>query len=163
MKIRAYTILISLVLIISALVIGLRGTSPHATAYQVSGLQTATSIQGVGLGPTIWSDNFTGIGWHLSQPNTTQTSFLQNHALDLNLTFTGQPIPQAVTISRSLNVSLDRDPVVVTELDVSQGVHYGIRLSGITPEGISFDAWSEGSPLQHRPGLDSFENVSANL
>src|SRR5438132_568256 len=59
MKIRAYTILISLVLIISALVIGLRGTSPHATAYQVSGLQTATSIQGVGLGATLWSDNFT--------------------------------------------------------------------------------------------------------
>ncbi len=163
MKIRAYTILISIVLIISALVIGLRGTSPQTTAYQVSGLQTATSIQGVGLGQILWSDNFTGTTWHLSTSNTTQTSFTQSHTLDLNVTFTGQPSAQAVTVSRSLNLSLDHDPVVVTQLEVSRGIHYGIRFSGVAPDGTSFNAWSENTPLQHRPGLGLPENVSANL
>ncbi len=82
MKIHVYTLLIALVLVISALVIGLRGTSPQTTAYQVSGLQLATSIQGVGLGPMLWSDSFTSTAWYLSPSNTTQTSFAQNHALD---------------------------------------------------------------------------------
>ena len=163
MRIRAYQLLLATVLIISALVIGLRGTNPQTTAYQVSGLQTASSVEGVGLGPTYWSDSFTGTSWHLSPSNTTQTVFTQNGTLDLNSTFTGQPIPQSVTVSRSLNLSLDQNPVIVTQLDVSQGVHYGIRFSGVTSDGTSFNAWSENSPLQHRPGLGSVENVSANL
>src|SRR5438093_12326997 len=163
MKIHVYPLLITTVLVISVLVIGLRGTSPQTTAYQVSGLQTATSIQGVGLGAMLWSDSFTGTAWHLSPSDTTQTSFSQNHALDLNVTFTGQPSAQAATVSRNINFSLDKDPVVVTEVEVTQGVHYGIRFSGVTPDGTNFNAWSETSPLQHRPGLGSVENVSANL
>ncbi len=163
MKISVYPLLITTVLVISALVIGLRGTGPQVTAYQVSGLQTATSIQGVGLGPMLWSDSFTGTAWQLSPSNTTQTSLAQSDALDLNVTFTGQPIAQAVTVSRSLSLSLDEDSVVITQLDVSQGIHYGIRFSGVAPNGTSFEAWSENSPLQHRPGLGSVENVSANL
>src|SRR5437870_3258341 len=163
MRIRAYQLLLAAVLIISALVIGLRGTNPQTTAYQVSGLQTASSVKGVGLGPTLWSDSFRGTSWHLSPSNTTQTSFTQNGTLDLNSTFTGQPTPQSVTVSRSLNLSLNQNPVVVTQLDVSQGIHYGIRFSGVTSDGTSFNAWSENSPLQHRPGLGSVENVSANL
>ncbi len=163
MKIRVYQLLLAAVLIVSALVIGLRGTSPQTTAYQVSGLQTATSIQGVGLGPMLWSDIFAGANWHLSASGTTQTSMAQNGALDLNVTFNKQPNAQAVTVSRTLNLSLDQDPVAITQLEVSQGVHYGIRFSGITPDGTSFNAWSESSPLQHRPGLGHPENVSANL
>src|SRR5437773_6088535 len=123
MKISVYPLLITTVLVISALVIGLRGTSPQITAYQVSGLQTATSIQGVGLGPMLWSDSFTGTAWQLSPSNTTETSFVQNNALNLNITFTGLSSVQAVTVSCCINLSLVQDPFVVTELDVSTGVH----------------------------------------
>src|SRR5207249_8912485 len=117
MKIHVYPLLITTVLVISVLVIGLRGTSPQISAYQVSGLQTATSIQGVGLGPMLWSDSFTGTAWQLSPSNTTQTSFVQNNALNLNITFTGLSSAQAVTVSRSINLALDQHRVVATDLD----------------------------------------------
>jgi hypothetical protein len=163
MKIRLYPLVATIILIISVLVIGLRGTNPQTTAYQVGGLQTAASIQGVGLGPVLWSNNFTDTVWQLLSSNITKTSFAQNQLLDLNVTFTSQPIAQDVAASRGLNLPLDTNPVVVIQLDVSQGVYYGIRFSGVTTDGTTFNAWSENTPLQHRPGLGSPENVSANL
>ena len=163
MKVRVHHLLLAAILVLSIPVIGLRGTSSQTPAYQVDGLQTATSIQGVGLGLTLWSDNFTGSMWHLSSSNAVQLAFSQKGALDLNGTFFEQTTAQAVTISRDLNLSLDQDPVVFTQLVVSKGVHYGIRFSGVTPDGTSFDAWNENSPLQHRPGLARWESVSTNL
>ena len=163
MKIRVHQLLLAAVLVLPIVVIGLRGTAPQTTAYQVNGLQTATSVQGVGLGLMLWSDNFTGTIWHLSSSNASQPVFSQNGSLDLNGTFIEQTMAQAVTISRNLNLSLDQNPVILTQLVVSKGVHYGIRFSGVTPDGTSFDAWNENSPLQHRPGLARWENVSTNL
>lgn len=163
MRIRVYQLILAIVLILSALVIGLRGTNPQTTAYQVGGLQTASSVKGVALGPTLWSDSFTGTGWHLSNSNTTQISFLQKDSLNLNATFTSQLDPESVVVARNVNISLSQNPLFVAQLTVSQGVHYGIRFSGTTPDGSGFSAWTEEDPLQHRPGLGSLENVSANL
>ena len=163
MKIRVHHLLLAAILVLPTVVIGLRGTHSQNAAYQVNGLQTATSVEGVGLGLMLWSDNFTDAMWYLSSSNTTQPVFSQKGSLDLNGTFIEQTTAQAVTISRNINLSLDQNPVVFTQLVVSKGVHYGLRFSGVTPDGTSFDAWNENSPLQHRPGLALWENVSTNL
>lgn len=163
MRIRAYPVLISFVLITCALVIGLRGTAHQSTAYQTDSLQNATSLQGVSFGNVLWSDNFTETNWYLSAPNNTEATVQVNHSLYLNVTFTSQEYPQSIVAWSQLNISLDKNPVVITELAVTVGVHYGVRFSGITPDSANFDAWHEASKLQHRPGLGFSESVSTNL
>jgi len=162
-KIRPYSLLILFVLITCVLVIGLRGTLPQSGATQFDALHSIASIQGISRGNLIWTDNFSGNEWQLSQSSSTQSNLQVNHLLSLNVTFSKQDIPQAVSISRNINLYLDQNPLVAVGVSVSTGIHYGIRFSGTTPSGATFDAWHEGSKLQHRPGLGTFENVTADL
>jgi len=163
LKIRLYSILILFVLVISGLVIGLRGTLPQSGAVQLDALHSIASIQGTSRGNLIWADNFTGNMWQLSAPSSTVANLDANHLLSLSITFSKQDVVQAVSISRNVNFSLDENPIVIVGMSVSGGVHYGIRFTGTTPSGATFDAWREGSRLQHRPGLGTIENVTANL
>ena len=66
-------------------------------------------------------------------------------------------------MSRSVGISLAQDPIIKANVTLSKGVSYGIRFSGVSPNGTSFVAWQERSSLQHRPGTGSKESVSANL
>src|SRR5436309_4542162 len=130
MKIRAYPILISLVLIISALVIGLRGTTPQQTVYQTDSLQNVTSIQGISMGQQLWADNFTrNESWPLNVPNTATANLQLNSSLTLNIGFFGPANAQAVSISHNINLSLDKNPTVIIQVNVTPGVHYGVRFS----------------------------------
>ena len=164
MKIRAYKILISLVLIMSALVIGLRGTSSLPNVYQTDTLQNVASVQGIGLGQQLWADNLTRSEiWPLNVPSIATDNLQLNGSLILNVGFSNQANAQAVSVSHSINLSLDKNPIVIVQVTVSQGAHYGVRFSGLTPVGATFNAWEESSDLQHRPGLGTPENISANL
>ena len=164
MKISVYTILISLVLIMSALVIGLRGTSSQPNVYQTDTLQNVTSIHGISLGERLWADNLSrGEAWPLNVPNTATANLLLNGTLTLSVGFSNQANAQAVSISHNVDLSLDRNPIIIAQVTVSPGAHYGVRFSGLTPTGATFNAWSESSDLQHRPGLGTPENISANL
>src|SRR2546422_2444213 len=164
MKIRVSTILVSLVLIMSALVIGLRGTSSQPNVYQTGTLQNVTSIQGIMLGERLWADNLTrSESWPLNAPNTATANLQLNGSLTLSVGFSNQANAQAVSISHSINLSLDKNPIVIVQVTVSPGAHYGVRFSGLTPNGATFNAWQESSDLQHRPGLGTPENISANL
>ena len=163
MKIRPYSILILFVLVTSGLVIGLRGTLPQSGATQMDAFQSIASLQGTSIGDLIWADNFTGNAWQLSAPSSSQANLQLVHPLSLTVVFSKQQIAQAVSISRNINLSLDQNPVVIVVVSVSVGVHYGVRFSGTTPSGTAFDAWREDSKLQHRPGLGTSENVTANL
>ena len=136
---------------------------PQSAATELDASNYVTKIEGVGLGGLIWSDNFTGNDWSMSVSNNTGASLRVDHSLNFIVAFQSDQVPQAVSLYRNVNLSLDQNPAIVAELSVSTGVHYGIRFSGVTPLGASFDAWREGSALQHRPGLGIFENVTANL
>jgi len=164
MKIGAYQFLLVLVLTISILVIGLRGTVPQETGYQSGSLQNATSISGIGLGQKLWNDNFTSKnGWHLTTPNTTTAYFQVNRTLIFGVDFSSQASSQAVSVSEGLDLLLDRNPVVNVQVEVSQGIHYGMRFFGQTPAGTTFNAWQEDSALQHRSGLGTSEDISTSL
>ena len=161
MKISVYTITISLVLIMSALVIGLRGTSSQPNVYQTDTLQNVTSMHGISLGERLWADNLSrGEAWPLNVPNTATANLLLNGTLTLSVGFSNQANAQAVSISHNVDLSLDRNPIIIAQVTVSPGAHYGVRFSGLTPTGATFNAWSESSDLQHRPGLGTSENIS---
>src|SRR6266550_6782111 len=132
-------------------------------AAEMDATNNMASFQGLNIGNPIWTDNFTDSAWRLSSPNTTAARLQVNRTLSLSVAFSTEPNAQSVIIYRSVNISLAIGPVMLAELTVSAGVHYGIRFSGVDPSGSTFNAWREGSKLQHRPGLGIPENITANL
>ncbi|TMI21414.1 hypothetical protein E6H36_12600 [Candidatus Bathyarchaeota archaeon] len=163
MKLRLYFIVIIAVLTLVVPAVFLRGTLPQQTATEIDGLSHLTSIEGVSVGPTIWKDSFNNITqWTL--PSSSIPAILQvNNSLKLTVAFPSKSSPQALSIYRSVNLSLDRDPLITFSTTVSSGVSYGIRFFGTTTNNASFAAWHEGSSLQHRPGLGTRQTTSVNL
>jgi len=144
-RLRLYPILVILVLTLAIPTIFLRGTFQQKT-----------------VGPTIWAESFNNLtAWSLSSnaPGVVQL----NNSLVLSVAFPLKSVSQAVTASRTLNLSLDKNPAITLTLAVTSGASYGIRFYGLTSNGTSFAAWREGSFLQHRRGLGTQETISANL
>ncbi|TMI20211.1 hypothetical protein E6H31_10095, partial [Candidatus Bathyarchaeota archaeon] len=137
MKLRLYSIVIIAILTLVVPAVFLRGTLPQQTATEIDGLAQFASMQGVSLGPLIWSEGF-------------------NNASTWTLSGSTPAILQ-------VNNSLDRGPIVTLRLQVSGGVSYGVRFWGVTASNKPFSAWHEGSSLQHRPGRGTSETIQANL
>ena len=164
LRARKYQLLLALVLIDSVLTIGLRDLAPNTTATELDASSYVTQIDGIGFGGLLWSDNFTGNAWLIALSPNNANAYLQvRHTLNFTAIFQAEQVPQAISISRNLNLSLDENPALVIGLLVSPGVHYGIRFSGVAPSGETFEAWREGSTLEHRPGLGISENIEVNL
>src|SRR5438445_3080151 len=163
MRLRLYSLIIVMILTLVIPSVFLRGTLPQKTATEIDGLAKLASMQGVAVGPTIWNESFNDITqWTL--PATSIPAILQvNNLLKLTVALPSISSPQAISIYRSVNLSLDRDPLITISLTVSIGVSYGIRFFGTTANNASFAAWREGSSLQHSPGLGSRETISVNL
>jgi len=143
-------------------VMAFRGFLEPKTVSQVAGLDSFRFVETVSDGGVVWSENFKdSTAWSASKVSDT---FLQvAGSLTLTVVFPLRAAPQSVSVSRNLLLPLDQDPVVKTRITVSQGVNYGIRFFGTTPENASFAAWHEGSSLQHRPGRGIAETITVNL
>src|SRR5256885_6716145 len=161
-RLRLYPLLIILVLTLAIPTIFLRGTLQQKTVLQVDGLNNFSSLESVSLGPTIWAESFNNLtAWSLS--GNAPGILRLNNSLVLSVAFPLKSVSQAVSASRTLNLSLNQNPVITITLAVTGGVSYGIRFYGSTSNGTSFAAWREGSSLQHRRGLGTQETISANL
>ena len=163
MKLRLYSIIIVMILILVVPAVFLRGTLPQKTATEIDGLAQLASMQGVAIGPTVWNESFNDLTqWTL--PKTSIPAILQvNSFLKLTVALPSTSSPQALSVYRSVNLPLDRDPLITLSLTVSRGVSYGVRFFGTTASNASFAGWREGSSLQHRPGLGTRESISVNL
>src|SRR5205807_8186868 len=152
MKNRPYLVLIIIVIALSSLVIVLKHSAPTPhNAIELDGLKFISSINSIDLGPPLWTDGFNDSSWTSSGSNDTISARLtDNHSLNLTVHFPSSPEAQAVSVSRTVNVSLDGRPLLIANVSSSRGIHYGIRFSGIDPTGSTIQAWTEGSPLQHR-------------
>ncbi len=140
----------------------LRGTLPQQTATEVDGLAQFASMQGVSVGPVIWSEDFNNAStWALS--GSTPAVLQVNNSLSLKVVFPSKTTAQALSLYHNVSLPLDREPIVTLVLQVSKGVSYGVRFWGVTANNKTFSAWREPSTLQHRPGLGTFETILANL
>src|SRR2546421_1190312 len=149
----------------AGMVIILRGKGQQTTVLDVSNLNSLDSPYYIRLNNTIWQDLLNNASqWHVgySQPNMTARA-TANGALHLNATVASEPYAQAVNLYRSVNFSLAQNPVVLISLEASAGIHYGIRITGQDSSGNPFQAWSESSYLQHRPGLGRTENFTIDV
>jgi hypothetical protein len=162
LKLRLYWVLLLLVLTLAIPAIFLRGTLQQNTVLQTNGLNNFATLEGVAIGPTIWAESFTNLtAWSLSG---SAPAILQlNNSFSLSVAFPSKSVAQAVSATRSVNLSLEQNPVVTVTLMVTRGVSYGVRFFGVTSNKTSFLAWREGDSLQHRPGLGTSETISANL
>src|SRR5215471_13733569 len=140
----------------------LRGGFHQATTTELDGLARLTSLESLSLGATLWNEPFNNASlWSLS--GSSPATLEINGSLSLNVVFPAKSTPQAILISRAVNLPLDHQPVLSLQLKVSVGVAYGIRFWGATATNKSFVAWGEGSSLQHRSGLGTYETVLVNL
>ncbi len=161
-KIRLYSIVTIMVLTLAIPTVFLRGTLPQQTATEIDGLAQFASMQGVSLGPVIWSENFNNAStWAIS--SSTPAILQVNNSLMLKAVIPSKTTTQALSLYHNVSLPLDRGPIVTLVLQVSRGVSYGVRFWGVTANNRSFSAWHEGSTLQHRPGLGSTETLSVNL
>jgi len=161
-----HVLLIITIVIMASMVIVLRGKSQQTTVLDVSNLNSLESSYYVRLNNTIWQDPLNNASqWQIgySQPNMKAAGVSVNGDLYLNATFASEQYPQAVNLYRSVNVSLAQNPVLLISLEASVGIHYGIRIAGQDTSGNPFQAWSESSNLQHRPGPGQVENFSINV
>ncbi len=162
-KVSALAIII--IVIMAGMVVGLRGKGRPGTVLDVSDANSLESSRYISLNNTVWRDPLNDSSqWEVSYPrqNMTTPELFANGALHLNATFVSEPQAQAVDIHRTVNFSLAEDPVLQISVAASVGVHYGIRMSGQDSLGNPFQAWSESSPLQHRPGLGRIANFTIN-
>ncbi len=165
MKIR-YQAVVLVIVLLASLVLVLRGSVPQKNATEIDGTSYLESIDSNSLGSLLWSNNLTGqTSWQMSSDNGTYGHLtFSNNSLNLTAFFASASQEQAVSIySRSLNVSINNNPIALSTVEVSKGIHYGIRFSGVEPGNIPFNAWYESSPLQHRLGQGTNENLTANL
>ena len=162
MKLRLYSIVIIAILTLVVPAVFLRGTLPQQTATEIDGLAQFASIQGVSLGPLIWSEGFNNAStWTLS--GSPQAILQVNNSLTLKVVLQSKTTAQALSVYHNVSLPLDQGPIVTLRLQVSGGVSYGVRFWGVTASNKPFSAWHEGSSLQHRPGRGTSETIQANL
>src|SRR5213080_2835187 len=162
MKLRLYSIVIIAVLTLVVPAVFLRGTLPQQTATEIDGLAQFASIQGVSLGPLIWSEGFSNAStWTLS--GSPQAILQVNNSLTLKVVLQSKTTAQTLSVYHNVSLPLDQGPIATLRLQVSSGVSYGVRFWGVTASNKPFSAWHEGSSLQHRPGRGIFETVATNL
>ena len=163
---RRYQAVIILIVLFASLVLVLRGAVPQNNATQIEGTSHLQSIDGTTLGPEIWSDNLTAQSRWQVYPDKGTTGYISysNNSLNLTAYFPAAPYPQAVSIyRRSINVSLNNEPISIATVNATRGIHYGERLSGLEPGNVTFNAWYESDPFQHRLGQGTNENLTTNL
>jgi len=153
---------ITLALLLTILVLVLPGTLPQKTTDQIDGSQHIASIETLSDAEQLWSDDFVNQSSWTTTPSDRGSLYL-NGSLNLEVSFVEKTTPQAVSIARVINLSLESNPLLAIQATVSRGISYGVRFFGISSTGSSFAAWHEGSGLQHRPGTGMIETVEANL
>lgn len=140
------------------------GSLKPKTVQEIDGLDHILSIRALQLGTVLWADDLTNeSAWTLlNSANASGTKSVEG-SLRLLAKFAAGTNDKAIQVYRDVNLSLDENPSISLQMDVSEGISYGVRFYGLFPNGTSFNAWNEASSLQHRTGIGVPENISANL
>src|SRR2546426_6513715 len=141
MKRRLYTALVVLVALLSSLVLVLPGALKDNNVAQIDGVQHLTAFEGVGRGRLLFFDDFSNAtNWKVSS-GSVETSLVVQGTLNFSVVFDASSIPQAASISRSLNVSLTMDQLPICKSH---------SLTGLLTESDCLEFYRTGLPF--RPG-----------
>ena len=91
-----------------------------------------------------------------AQVNPTQNSLVVRGVFQNISTWT------AVNLFKNTDINITSYPILTANVDLSNGVRYGIRFYAQYPNGTEYNVWWEGSPLDHRPGI-GYESIRENM
>jgi len=75
-------------------------------------------MEGVSVGPSIWNDRFNNITQWTILASGIPAILQVNNSLKLTVAFPSKLNPQALSIYRSVNLSLDQDPLITFSITV---------------------------------------------
>jgi len=161
---RIGIIVVTLAILGSVSTLTLGGTVKPTTIQQVDGLQHISSINGEPTSGEItgYAENFRG--WHISEKSPSVQGQVSNYTdhLVLSGSFQNSSSFAAIDVSKNVNIDIALYPILEVRLNVSRGVGYGIRFFATAPNESIINAWWEGSPLDHRPGIGN-ETIRVNM
>jgi hypothetical protein len=105
-----------------------------------------------------YSDNFTN--WTLSSSNAQVES--SQGSLVISGVFQGVSRWTAVNLFKTASVNITAFPILNAEVNLTEGVNYGIRFFSQYANGTTYNVSWEGSPLDHRPG-SGYESLRVNM
>lgn len=157
-------IVCSILIIGVLLTIGLAGSVPSQNLQVVNGQQYLSKVYAESMNASIgYSDN-APTSWNLSSGSSLGTSMELDTPATVNFSGFFQPstTPSSAQITRVLSVNVRADPILFMQIEVTQGVGYGIRFL-TTIDGTTVPIWNNSDILDHRTGTGSIESIQANL
>jgi len=157
-------IVCSIVLIGVLLTIGLSGAVPPQNLQVVNGQQYLSNIYAEPTSATIgYRDNSPTI-WNLSGGSSPGTTAQLNSPATVNFSGFFQPSSTVSTaqITRKISVNVRADPILFMQVEVTQGLGYGIRFF-TSSDGNTIPIWNNSDILNHRIGTGAVENIQANI
>ena len=102
--------------------------------------------------------------WSLtsSSSSSTTTQLSSPNIINFSGSFEPSSTPSSVQILRKLTVNVRNYPILFLQIDVTQGIGYGIRF--FTSYGkTTVPIWNNSDILDHRTGTGQFENIQVNI
>ena len=146
------------------LTIGLSGAIPPQNLQVVNGKQYLSTVYSEAPNATIGYQSTAPSAWSLSGGTSAGTADQLNSPSIVNFSGFFQPSSTGsnTQITRNLFVNVRAYPIVFIQIQVTQGVYYGIRFFTSNTQG-TVPLWNNSDILDHRPGTGSLESIQLNV
>ena len=161
---RGKKIVCTILLVGVLLTIGLSGSIPSQNLQEVNGQQYLSHIYAESTGASIGYRDNTPSTWSLTNSSSPNTSSQVNSPNIINFSGSFKPstTPSSSDISRKISINVKQYPLLYLQIEVTQGVDYGIRF--FTSNGKNtIPIWNNSDFLNHRTGTGQVENIQANI
>jgi len=160
---RGKKIVSGLVLIGVLLTIGLSGAVPPQNLQEVNGQQYLSHFYAESATASVGYRDIVPTPWSLTNSSSTSSTQLSSpNIINFSGSFQPSSTPSTVQILRKLSVNVKNYPILFLQVDVTQGVGYGIRF--FTSHGkTTVPLWNNSDILNHRVGTGQFENIQVNM
>ncbi|HXQ92830.1 MAG TPA: hypothetical protein VN739_07465, partial [Nitrososphaerales archaeon] len=161
---RGKKIVSGLVLVGVLLTLGLSGAVPSQNLQEINGQQYLSHVYAESATASVGYRDTVPSTWSLSDSSSLNTSSQLNSPNIINFTgfFKPSSTPSSSEISRKLSVDVKNYPILFLQIDVTQGVGYGIRFF-TSHEKTTIALWNNSDFLDHRTGTGQFENIQVNM
>ena len=160
---RGKKIVCGILLIGIFLTFGLAGSVSPQNLQVVNGQQYLSKTYAEATNPTIGYRNIAPSTWNLSAgPSSASMQVNTPAVVNFSGFFEPSTAPSAAQITRALSVNVRAYPILFLQIEVTQGVSYGVRFYS-NNGGKLISIWTNTDFLNHRIGTGKVESIQANI
>ncbi len=155
--------LVVIVLFASVATLAMGGFLKPKTVEMVDASNLVSSVFGEPNSQTTigYAENFSG--WQSHKDAGAIASLSTSTAgLEISGSFNNNSTATAVGVVKRANIDVSSYQILEIDLNVTQGVSYGLRFLGLDSNGTQYNLWSENSVLDHRHGA-GYEVIRMNM